>query len=114
MVVIAVLVIALPLLNQTGSEIAQRVNPPNGQVTSQNLRTGTSGFDYIAYVDVTVYNNGGPGTVVVWAEVWQGSSHWTKSTSIYMSEKSSQSVTLTFSEITLLSLNDIQYSSWIG
>ena len=112
-IILAVLIIALPLLNNAGTNLAQTVNPPNAVVTSTNGRTGTSGLDYIAYVDVSVHNNGGPGTVVVWAKVQQGQNEWTKSTSIYMGEKGSQDVTLTFSGVSFWSLSDIQYTAWI-
>jgi len=50
----------------------QRIQPPSVQVTSKNLRTGTIGLDYVAWVDVSVHNSGGPGTVTVWVEVTQG------------------------------------------
>jgi hypothetical protein len=112
-VIIAVFIIALPLLNNAGNQLNQRVNPPNAAVTSTNGRTGTSGLDYIAYVDVSVHNNGGAGTVVVWAKVQQGQNQWTKSTSIYMNEQGSQDVTLTFSGVSFWSLSDIQYTAWI-
>jgi len=44
----------------------QRVQPPSVRVTSKNLRTGTIGLEYVAWVDVSVHNSGGPGTVTVW------------------------------------------------
>jgi hypothetical protein len=112
-IIIAVLIVALPSLNNVGNNLAQTVNPPNAVVTSTNIRTGTSGLDYMAYVDVSVHNNGGPGTVVVWAKVTQGSNSWTKSQSIYMDEKGSQDLTLTFSEVSLFSLNDLHSTAWV-
>ncbi len=67
-VIIAIFIAALPLLNNAGNQLNQSVNPPNAVVTSTNGRTGLSGLDYIAYVDVSVHNNGGAGTVVICAE----------------------------------------------
>jgi hypothetical protein len=112
-IVLAIFIVALPLLNTAGNQLQQTVNPPNAVVTSTNGRTGTSGLDYIAYVDVSVHNNGGAGTVVVWAKVTQGSNSWTKSESIYMDEKASRDLTLTFTEVSFWNLNDIQYSAWV-
>jgi hypothetical protein len=113
-IILAVFVVALPLLTTAGNNIVQKVNPPNAVVTSTNGRTSVSGLDYIAYVDVSVHNNGGAGTVVVWARVQQGQNEWTKSVSINMGEQDSRDVTLTFSGVSFWSLNDIQYSAWIG
>ncbi len=112
-VILAVFIVALPLLNNAGNKFAQTVNPPNAVVTSTNIRTGNSGLDYIAYVDISVHNNGGAGTVVVWAKVTQGSNSWTKSESIYMDEKGSRDLTLTFSEASFWSLNDIHSTVWV-
>jgi hypothetical protein len=112
-IILAVFIVALPLLNNAGNNLAQKVNPPNAQVTSSNIRTGSSGLDYLAYVDVSVHNNGGAGTVVVWAEVTQGSNSWTKSQSITLGEKESRDLTLTFSEVGFWSLNDIHSRAWV-
>jgi FlaG/FlaF family flagellin (archaellin) len=112
-IILAAFIIALPLLNNAGNNLANKVNPPNAAVTSTNLRTGTSGLDYIAYVDVSVHNNGGAGTVVVWAKLTQGANSWTKSQSVYLDEKGSQELTLTFSEASFWSLNDIHSTTWV-
>ena len=50
----------------------ERVQPPNVDVTSYNARSGLEGLDFVVYVDVDVYNRGGPGKVTVWAEIEQG------------------------------------------
>lgn len=112
-IILAIFIVALPSLNNAGNNLAQTVNPPNAAITSTNLRTGNSGLDYIAYVDVSVHNNGGAGTVVVWAKLTQGSNSWTKSQSIYMDEKGSKDLTLTFSEASFWSLNDLHSQAWV-
>jgi hypothetical protein len=72
----------------------QRIAPPSVQVTSKNLRTGTVGLDYVAWVDVSVHNSGGPGTVTVWVEIMQGSDIWKKSQTIYLDAKGSRDLRL--------------------
>ena len=112
--ILAIFVVALPSLMNAGTQVQQRINPPNAAITSNNLRTGTSGLDYIAYLDVSVHNSGGPGNVVVWATVTQGSNEWTKSVSMYMSEQESKDVTLTFTEVGMWTFSDIHSRAWIG
>lgn len=123
-IIIGVFIVALPSLQQAGKNVQNVINPtptpeptpppPDAVITSHNLRTGTSGLDYIAYVDVSVHNYGGPGTVVVWAKITQGSDQWTKSISMYMEQQGSKDVTLTFSEVGMWNLDSIQSFCWIG
>ncbi len=112
-IIIGVFIVALPSLQQAGKEVQNVINPPDAQITSKNLRSDTSGLDYVAYYDVSVHNNGGPGNVVVWATVTQGSNEWTKSISIYMAEQESKDVTLTFSEVEMWTLDQIYGNCWI-
>lgn len=91
----------------------QRIQPPSVQVTSKNLRTGTIGLDYVAWVDVSVHNSGGPGTVTVWAEITQGSGVWKKSQTIYLDAKGSRDLTFEFKEVGFWTTNPIYYSVWV-
>ena len=91
----------------------QRIAPPSVQVTSKNLRTGTVGLDYVAWVDVSVHNSGGPGTVTVWVEVMQGSDVWKKSQTIYLDAKGSRDLTFEFREVGFWTTNPIYYRVWV-
>lgn len=91
----------------------QRVQPPSVEVTSQNLRTGTIGLDYAAWVDVSVHNSGGPGTVTVWVEVAQGSNVWKKSQTFYLDAKGSKDLTFEFREVGFWTTNPIYYRVWV-
>ncbi|MDR0767786.1 MAG: hypothetical protein LBE57_05045 [Methanosarcinales archaeon] len=73
--------------------------PPAAEITSRNLRTSTGIGSYIAYVDVSVHNSGGPGTVVVWATVSQDGREWTKSQSMYLDARQSRNHTFSFQEV---------------
>jgi Na+-transporting methylmalonyl-CoA/oxaloacetate decarboxylase gamma subunit len=91
----------------------QRVQPPSVQVTSENVRTGNIGLDYVAWVDVSVHNSGGPGTVTVWVEVTQGYDSWKKSQTIYLDAKGSRDLTFEFREVGFWTTNPINYRVWV-
>jgi len=115
-VVIGVLVILVAIVFLVGpgtiKQTVERVQPPNVEVTSHNARSGFEGLDYVVYVDVSVYNQGGPGTVTVWAEVTQGGKTFKKAQSIHLESRESRDLTLKFKEAGLLS-GPITYSVWI-
>ena len=91
----------------------QRIQPPSVQVTSKNLRTGTVSLDYVAWVDVSVHNSGGPGTVTVWVEIMQGSDAWKKSQTIYLDAKGSMDLSFEFREVGFWTTNPIYYRVWV-
>lgn|SRR5574341_348033 len=112
-VVIIAVLIALFTLGSGGiQQSIQRTFPPDVQVTSQNARSGNIGLDYVQWVDVSVHNSGGAGTVTVWAKVTQGSSEWTKSQSVYLDAKGSQNLTFEFREVGLFDGGG-SYSVWV-
>ena len=110
------IIVALIVFFTLGSggiqQTIQRTFPPDVQVTSQNARSGNIGFDYVQWVDASVHNSGGAGTVTVWAKVTQGSQEWTKSQSIYLDAKGSQNLTFEFREAGLFSGGGT-YSVWV-
>jgi hypothetical protein len=112
-IVIGLVIGFLPTIFHAGQEFGQTVNPPSVAITSRSIRTGNVGLDYYAWVDVSVHNDGGPGTVVVWAEVSQGSNSWKKSQSIYLESQGSRDLTLTFSEVGFWTFSDIYYRVWV-
>lgn len=91
----------------------QRTLPPNVEVTSKNARDGYVGLDYTLWVDVSVHNYGGSGTVTVWVKVTQGSSEWTKSQTVYLDAKESKDLTFEFREISFWSSESSYYSVWV-
>lgn len=91
----------------------QRIQPPSVQVTSKNLRTGIVGLDYVAWVDVSVHNSGGPGTITVWVEIMQDSDVWKKSQTIYLDAKGSRDLTFEFREVGFWTTNPIYYRVWV-
>lgn len=103
----------LPTIFHAGREFGQTVNPPNVIITSSSVRTGNVGLDYYAWVDVAIHNNGGPGTVVVWAEVLQGSNSWKKSMPVYLDSQGSRDLTFAFSEVSFWTTANISYRVWV-
>ena len=91
----------------------QRIQPPSVQVTSENARTGNIGLDYVAWVDVSVHNSGGPGTVTVWVEIMQGSDLWKKSQTIYLDAKGSRDLTFEFREVGFWTTDQGYYHVWV-
>lgn len=89
------------------------INPPDAVVTSTNCRTSVEGLHYYTYVDVSVHNNGGSGTVVVWTTVTQGSNQWTKSQSVYLNERESRDLVFTFIEPSFWDSNTIRSRTWV-
>jgi len=112
-VVIAALIVFFTLGLGGIQQGVQRTLPPDVQVTSKNARTGYVGLDYTVWVDVSVHNYGGAGTVTVWAEVIQGSNSWTKSQSIYLDAKGSSDLTFEFREVSFWTLDSGQYAVWV-
>ena len=89
------------------------VSPPDPVVTSTNIRTSVEGLHYYTYVDVSVHNYGGNGTVVVWATVSQGDKQWTKSQSVYLDEKGSRDLMFTFIEPSFWDSSSIHSRVWV-
>lgn len=107
-ILVVVLVYGFGGLKQT----FQGALPPSVQVTSYNGRTGFVGLDATAYIDVSVNNSGGRGTVVVWAKFTQGANSWTKSQSVTLEAQQSSNLTFEFMEYELLG-GQAQYTVWV-
>ena len=72
--ILTILVIAVILIGAyfyftmgTGGirQAIQGTLPPDIEITSTNTRSGAKGLDYVGYVDISVYNSGGKGTITV-------------------------------------------------
>jgi len=112
-IVVALVVGLFPTLFNAGNQIGQRINPPSVEITSKNLRTGNVGLEYTAWVDVSIHNSGGPGTVVVWCEVTQGTNSWKKSKSVHLESQGSEDLTFTFAEVAFWTTQSTYYRVWV-
>jgi len=75
-----------------------RSEPPRPVITSKDLRTGWVNGGFRIWVDVTVHNIGGPGTVTVAARVALGNADWDQQRTIYLQHNEEKSLTFTFTE----------------
>ena len=89
------------------------VSPPDPAITSTNVRTSVEGLHYYTYVDVSVHNYGGKGTVVVWTTVSQGNKQWTKSQTVYLDERGSMNLVFSFIEPSFWDSNPIYARTWV-
>jgi len=84
-------------------------------IVGRNLRTIVEGVDYVAYIDVTVKNDGdAAGSATVYVKVSQGGNYWQKDTSVYLNAGESKTATLKFSEVGFWTTNPISYDIWLG
>ena len=84
-------------------------------IVARNLRTIVEGINYVAYVDVTVKNDGdAAGSATVYVKVSQGGNYWQKDTSVYLKAGESKTVTVKFSEVGFWTTNPISYDVWLG
>jgi len=84
------------------------------QITSKTSRTGYSGIDFCAFIDIVVHNYGDAGgSADVWAELKQDTNTAEKRQSIYLNSGESKSLTLTFCELSYWSGSGFTYRVWI-
>ena len=94
-VAMVVVILFLPQIR----EAIERAPPPSVSVTSNSIRTGNIGLDYVAWVDVSVHNYGGAGKSTIWVRVNQGDSGWTKPKTVNLDAKESEDLTFEFREV---------------
>ena len=86
----------------------------NIQISSQNSRTGYSGIDFCAFIDIVVTNSGDAGgSADVWAELKQDANTARKSQTIYLNNGESDSLTLNFCELSFWSGSGFTYRVWV-
>ena len=64
---VAFMVISIGLFVGCTEESGNIFNPTNVDIVSKSSRTGYEGFNFVVYIDVSVYNRGGDGKAIVWA-----------------------------------------------
>ena len=109
-IIIGNLIVILLILSGCTSNI---INPINVNIIDQDSRAGFVGLDYIVYVDVTVYNQGGEGKATIWAQLSQGSSQWTDKQTIYLEEKETRDLTFEFEDATIWTMDKGIYEVWV-
>ena len=86
---------------------------PNVEVLGRSARTGFEGFDYVVYVDVTVYNQAGEGKATIWVSLTQGDNQWAKNQAIYLNQGETRDLTFAFHEANFWTLSGITYRVWV-
>ena len=86
--------------------------PPAAEITSRNFRDSTGIGTYTVFIDASVHNFGGNGTVIVWATVYQGNNQWTRSQTLHMNSRDSTNVTFTFREPSFWG-GSMRYRVWV-
>ncbi len=110
-VALGVLVATLPQLTGNRVNAPQQTNgpPPKIEIVNTSFRAGTD----LVYVDVSLKNNGGAGTLLVHAAVGDGSNTYNKNETIHFAEQESKDTTFTFEGVTFSNLSDVHAYSWI-
>jgi hypothetical protein len=113
-IIAAVLVIVSNLPAFSSSVLGPVVNPPKPQVTMVNGQDTFDGLDYVFKVDVNVRNNGGAGTIEVFAEINGAGRYEQKSQKIHLDEGATQSLHFVFDISVWGSLGQpsINYKAW--
>lgn len=89
------------------------INPPRFRITGKDLDTTVEGTDYVAYVHITVRNEGGDGSATVYVRVYQGSDSWTQSRYTYLNSGRSTDFYFKFSEVEFWTTGKLSYTAWI-
>ena len=101
--------------NNGNNPIIPTITPKsNIQVTSKTSRTGYSGIDFCAFIDIVIHNTGNAGgSADVWAELKQDTNTARKSQTVYLNSGESDSLTLSFCELSFWSGSAYTYRVWV-
>jgi len=113
LIVIAAISILLFLSKNSILSVFQDLRIPNVDVLSQHLRPTIEGLDPVAYVDASLYNNGGPGAITVWVELLQGENSWKRKLRFHLEPEQTQDITFRISENDLSITDKIDFRIWI-
>ncbi len=91
----------------------QAFRSPNVKVISQNLKPTMERSQSVIYVDIRLYNHGGPGAITVWIELLQGKNAWKRSLRFHLESKQAQDITFRISEANLSINDEVDYRIWI-
>ena len=86
---------------------------PKVDILSQHLKLTKEKSNSVVYVDVRLYNNGGPGAITVWVELLQGKNAWKRSLRFHLEPKQTQDITFRISETELSIDDEIYHRIWI-
>jgi hypothetical protein len=107
------LVIVLVSVGLVGCTENNIINPPNIEIISKSARTGYENLDFAVYIDTTLYNKGGDGSVTIWAKVTQGTNYWTEKQTVFLNNEETKSLTFSFPEVSFWDTSQSTYSVWI-
>ena len=100
LLIVGIGILAIAIFGVGGiGDLVKRIKPPNVEITTAEARRALEGWDHVVYVDVSVHNHGGSGTVVIWCEITQGDQSWKKSKNIHLDLKESRDLNFRFSEV---------------
>lgn len=111
-IIIILMLIALCGCTEINKNIDDMVNPPDVNVICKSTREGYEGIDYVIYIDVTVYNQGGDGKATVWSKITQDGNQWSKKQTIYIDGEETLDLTFTYREISFWGSGG-SYKVWI-
>lgn len=113
-VVVAVIISILLWLSKSRIiNLFQMLQTPKVEVISHNLKPTVERSDSVVYLDIRVYNHGGPGAITVWVELLQGKNAWKRSLRFHLEPKQTQDITFRISETGLSIADKVDYRIWI-
>jgi len=99
--------------NNGNNPMATPTPKPHIVVTSQASRTGYSGIDFCAFIDIIVKNYGNAGgSSDIWVELKQDTNTARKHQTIYLYAGETESLTITFCELSFWSGGGFTYRVW--
>jgi len=113
LIVIATISILLLVSKNRIISMFQVFRTPNVDVLSQQLRLTIEGSDSVVYVDIRLYNNGGPGAITFWVELLQGENAWKRSLRFHLEPEQTMDITFRISENDLSVTDNVDYRTWI-
>jgi flagellar basal body-associated protein FliL len=111
-IVVGVLVSSLPSILKTTSNSKETVIAPKVEITSTTLRAAPV-EEHLAYLDLSLNNTGGDGTVIVRASIGDEVNSYYANQTIHIKSQETMNLTLTFSEVTFSDFSQVHAYPWI-
>lgn len=111
-IVVGVLVSTLPSLLKTTSTPQDTVIAPKVEILSTTLRAAPID-EHLAYVDVSMNNTGGDGTVILCGSIGDESNSFYGNQTMTIRSQESMNLTLTFSDVTFSDFSKVYAYAWI-
>ena len=111
-IVVGVLVSTLPSLLKTTSTPQDTIIAPKVEILSTTLRAAPI-EEHLAYVDVSLNNTGGDGTVILCGSIGDESNSFYGNQTVTIKSQESMNLTLTFSDVTFSDFSKVYAYAWI-